>query len=66
MIGKLLEEDLPKMKAASVADILLFWLWSLLLLFFIISSAFGRTIVWRGIRYKLLSATETIMVGHNA
>ena len=63
MIGKLLKEDLPKMKAASAADILLFWLWSLLLLLFIISSAFGRTIVWRGIRYKLLSATETIIEG---
>jgi len=53
MIAKLLKQDLPKMKAASAADILLSWLWSLLLLFFIISSAFGRTIVWRGIRYKL-------------
>jgi cellulose synthase/poly-beta-1,6-N-acetylglucosamine synthase-like glycosyltransferase len=66
MIGKLLKEQLPQIKAASAADILLFWLWSLLLLFLIISSAFGRTIVWRGIRYRLLSATETIVVSHNA
>jgi len=50
------------LKAAAVADILLFWVWSLLLLFFIISSAFGRTIEWRGIRYKLLSPTETIVL----
>jgi len=50
------------MKAAWAADILLFWLWSLLMLFFIISSAFGRTIQWRGIRYKLLGPTETIVL----
>jgi len=51
------------MKAACVADILLSWLWSLLMLVFIISSAFGRTIYWRGIRYKLLGPTETIVEG---
>ena len=62
MIAKLLEKDLSKMKAAMAADILFFWVWSLLLLFFIISSAFGRTIRWRGIRYKLLGPTDTIMV----
>ena len=32
-----------------------------LLLLFIVSSAFGRTICWRGIRYKLLSPTEIIV-----
>jgi len=62
MISKLLRYDLPKMKAACAADILFFWIWSPLLLFFIISSAFGRTIRWRGIRYKLLGPTETIVV----
>jgi len=65
MISKLLNYDWPKMKAACAADILFFWLWSLLLLFFIISSAFGRTIQWRGIRYKLLGPTETIVVGRS-
>ena len=50
-------------RAAMAADILFFWLWSLLLLFFIISSAFGRTIQWRGIRYKLLGPLETITLG---
>lgn len=50
------------MKAACTADLLFFWLWSLLMLLFIISSAFGRTITWRGIRYKLLSPTETIVL----
>ncbi len=62
MISKLLNKDLPQMKAAITADILAFWVWSLLLLFFIISSAFGRTIRWRGIRYKLLGPTETIVI----
>jgi hypothetical protein len=62
MISKLLEEDLPKMKPAMAADILASWLWSLLLLFFILSSAFGRTITWRGIRYKLLGPTETVVL----
>jgi hypothetical protein len=63
MISKLLNEDLPKMKAAIAADILFFWIWSVLLLLIIISSAFGRTIQWRGIRYKLLGPTETVVLG---
>ncbi len=62
MISKVLQKDWPKLKLACAVDILFFWAWSLLLLFFIISSAFGRTICWRGIRYKLLGPTETIVV----
>ena len=62
MISKLLEKDWPKLKLACASDILFFWAWSLLLLFLIISSAFGRTICWRGIRYKLLGPSETIIV----
>ena len=50
------------MNATIAADILAFWIWSLVLLFLIISSAFGRTICWRGIRYKILGPTETIVV----
>ena len=52
-----------RMRAACWADCLAFWLWSLLLLLLVVSSVFGRTICWRGIRYKLLSATQTIVVG---
>lgn len=51
------------MRAACAADVLGFWLWSILMLLLIVSSAFGRTVCWRGIRYRLLSATETIVVG---
>ena len=63
MAGKLLNHERQAMKAARLADILGFWLWSLLMLILIISSAFGRTICWRGIRYKLLGPTEIIVEG---
>jgi cellulose synthase/poly-beta-1,6-N-acetylglucosamine synthase-like glycosyltransferase len=63
MARKLLEEHWPKLKVAAVVDIAFFWLWSPLMLVLILSSAFGRTICWRGIRYKLLSPTETIVLG---
>jgi len=63
MIGKLLKSDAAQMKAAAAADVLFFWVWSFLLLFFIVSSAFGRTIRWRRIRYKLLGPLETITLG---
>jgi ceramide glucosyltransferase len=61
MISKLLKDDLPRMKYAIAADILGSWLYSPLLLFFILSSAVGRTIRWRGIKYKLLGPTETVI-----
>jgi ceramide glucosyltransferase len=61
MARRLLAEEHRAMRAAFAADILAFWLWSILLLFFIIASAFGRTICWRGIRYKLLGPMETII-----
>jgi len=63
MITRLLEKHLPQMKAAMAADIFGFWIWSLLLLSLVVSSAFGRTICWRGIRYKLLGPTKTIVMG---
>jgi cellulose synthase/poly-beta-1,6-N-acetylglucosamine synthase-like glycosyltransferase len=63
MASKLLADDWPRLKNAAIADITLFWLWSLLMLVLILSSVFGRTICWRGIRYKLISKTETIVLG---
>jgi hypothetical protein len=66
MAGKLLSHERRAMKAARAADILGFWLWSFLMLVLIISSAFGRTICWRGIRYKLLGPTEIIVEGPKA
>lgn len=44
---------------AAVADILGCWLWSVVLLVLLLASAFGRTIRWRGIRYRLISPTRT-------
>ena len=61
MARKLLAQDRRAMRGAYVADILAFWIWSLLLLFLIVASGFGRTICWRGIRYKVLSPTETVI-----
>ncbi len=59
----LLEHEQQALKAACAADILGFWLWSILMLVLIISSAFGRTICWRGIRYKLLGPTKIVVEG---
>jgi len=59
MIGKVLEKDRENMKFARIADIYFSWIWSPLLFVLILSSAFGRTISWRGIKYKLNSPTET-------
>jgi len=64
MAGKLLEKDWPQLKPACAADILAFWAWSILLLFFIISSAFGNKLCWRGICYKLRSPTDIIILGN--
>jgi len=62
MAAKVLKEDWPKMKVAAGVDIALCWLWSSLILLLILSSAFGRTITWRGIRYKILGPTETVVL----
>jgi len=59
MAMKILGQYRSRLAPAAVADILGSWLWSLLLLFVLLSSAFGRTIRWRGIRYRLSSPTET-------
>ena len=59
MILRLLSEDKDKIAPAMYADILGNVIWSLVLLVCIVASAFGRTIVWRGIEYKLIGPTET-------
>jgi ceramide glucosyltransferase len=63
MIRQMLMEDSERMRWARVFDICFFWPMSYLLLVLIVTSAFGRTICWRGIRYKLLGPTETVMLG---
>jgi hypothetical protein len=49
---------LARLLPAAVADVFGCWLWSLLLLALLLSSAVGRTIRWRGIRYRLVSPTD--------
>jgi ceramide glucosyltransferase len=56
---RLLPEQAGALRIASIADILGCWLFSPLLLSLILASGFGRTISWRGIRYRLISPTRT-------
>jgi len=63
MAARVLSEHLSEMRLAGIVDILGSWLFSPLLLLFIVSSAFGRTITWRQVRYKLLGPTETVILG---
>ncbi|MDD5135384.1 MAG: glycosyltransferase [Phycisphaerae bacterium] len=62
MIFKLLASEAEKMRTAAIADCLGGPIWSLILLGCIISSAFGRTIKWRGIKYKLIGPTEVARI----
>jgi ceramide glucosyltransferase len=55
----ILSEYAPQLWWAAIADIAAGWVWSPLLLLLILSSAFGRTIRWRGIRYRLVSPSQT-------
>ena len=57
--AKFLREYRARLKWTAVADVLGSWLRSLVLLFFILATACGRTISWRGIRYRLISPIQT-------
>jgi ceramide glucosyltransferase len=61
LIAKLLPNDAQAMKIARLADIAAGWLLSPILLGIIVSSAFGRRVRWRGITYKLISPTHTVV-----
>ncbi|HNS19239.1 MAG TPA: glycosyltransferase [Sedimentisphaerales bacterium] len=60
--AQILTEHLPRLVPAAMADVFGCWLWSILLLASLLSSAFGRTIRWRGIRYRLVSPTQTVIL----
>ncbi len=60
---RILGEYGPQLWRAAAADVLGCWLWSALLCLFILSSAFGQTIRWRGIRYRLVGPTQTEVLG---
>ncbi len=57
-MAKALSEHLARLLPAAAADVLGCWFWSILLLILLLSSAVGRTIRWRGIRYELVSPTR--------
>jgi len=63
LVVQVLSEYSLQLWRAAAADVLGCWLWSILLFAYILSSAFGRTIRWRGIRYKLESPTQTEVLG---
>ena len=56
------DKDKTKMTTTIIADVGFFWVWHILMLAIIVSSSFGRTIVWRSIKYKLISPTETVII----
>lgn len=58
IIATLLPDYTEQMKLVRRADLYFFWAWSILLLLLILSSAVGRVITWRGIRYRLKSPTD--------
>lgn len=58
LIAKLLRKDRANMKIVRYADLLFFWVFTLVLLGIILASAVGRTITWRSIKYKLRSPTD--------
>jgi cellulose synthase/poly-beta-1,6-N-acetylglucosamine synthase-like glycosyltransferase len=61
MIMRLLNKDKKALRAAFWADILFFWLWGILFLILIVSSIFGKTICWRGIRYRINSPLDVVI-----
>jgi cellulose synthase/poly-beta-1,6-N-acetylglucosamine synthase-like glycosyltransferase len=48
-----LMDDSPGVRAAARMDLLAFWAWPPIMLALILASAFGRTILWRGILYRI-------------
>jgi cellulose synthase/poly-beta-1,6-N-acetylglucosamine synthase-like glycosyltransferase len=61
MIFRLLPAERTRLVPSAIADILGSWLLSVILLITITSSLFGRKIVWRGITYRLVGPTSTII-----
>lgn len=61
MIMRLLNKDAKTLRMAMLADILLFWLWGIVFLILIVSSIFGKTICWRGIRYRINNPLDVVI-----
>lgn len=66
MIAKLLPDYRNQLKPAAILDILGCWLWSPLMFILILSSAFAKTIKWRGIKYRVTGRDEiTVTADHS-
>jgi hypothetical protein len=63
LVVRLLPNDRDAMRTARWADWLGFWAWGLLMLAVIVSSAWGRTIAWRGIRYRIKAPLKIEVIG---
>ncbi len=57
----ILKDDRNKLPAASFIDFVFCWLWTIFNFILIASSAFGNTVRWRGISYKLISPAKTVV-----
>lgn len=62
MVVNILPEQASQLMPAALADVFVCWLWSPIPLMLMLSSALGRTIRWRGIRYRLDSPTATTIL----
>jgi hypothetical protein len=58
LIQRLLPQYQSQLKLVKRMDICLFWPMSVLFFLIVLSSAFGRMITWRGIRYRLNSPMD--------
>ena len=56
---KLFETERESLKATIVCDILFAWFYSILMLVILVTSIFGRTITWRGIKYRMHGPLHT-------
>lgn len=65
LIAKLLAKDRQNLKIVRYADILFFWFFTIVLLGIILTSAAGRTITWRGIKYKLHSPADIEIISED-
>jgi cellulose synthase/poly-beta-1,6-N-acetylglucosamine synthase-like glycosyltransferase len=62
MVTRFLRNESEKLKTAKWVDIGGNIIWSWILLYFIAASAIGNTITWRGVTYKLIGPTDTVIL----
>jgi cellulose synthase/poly-beta-1,6-N-acetylglucosamine synthase-like glycosyltransferase len=62
MARRILAEHRSELRSAARTDILGGWLWSIIMLALVLSSAWGRTIRWRGVRYRMDGPHQTTVL----